>query len=87
MVMLKMKRLDGWHGYVLVGIFIKNAQCMRICFARIWYYILVRVVGIIHLQRTINGKYCIDVGIGRKTNDNRSMNKDVDDVVAWDHQP
>ena len=56
-------------------------KCMGICFACIGYYILVRVVGIIHLQWTTNGKYCIGVGIGRKTNDNRSMAKDVDDVV------
>ena len=64
-----MQELDGWHEYVLVGIFINNAQCMRICFACIWYYILVKVVGIIHLQWTTNGKYCIGVGIGGKTND------------------
>ena len=60
---------------------------MGICLACIGYYILVRVVGIIHLQWTTNGKYCIGVGIGGKTNDNRSMAKYVDDVVAWDHQP
>ena len=55
--------------------------------ACIGYYILVKIVGIIHLQWTTNGKYCIGVGIGIKTNDNRSMAKDVDDVVTWDHQP
>ena len=54
---------------------------MEICLPCIGYYILVRVVGIIHLQRTTNGKYCISVGIGRETNDNKSMAKDVDDVV------
>ena len=38
-------------------------------FVCIGYYILVRVVGVINLQWTTNGKYCIGVGIGGKTND------------------
>ena len=56
---------------------------MGICLACIGYYILVRVVGIIHLQWTNNGKYCI----GRKTNDNMSMAEYVADVDECDQPP
>ena len=60
---------------------------MRICFVCIGYYILVRVVGVIHLQWTTNGKYCIGVSIGRKTNDNMSMDEYVVDVDKGDQKP
>ena len=56
---------------------------MRICFSCIGYYILIRVVGVIHLQWTTNGKYCI----GGKTNDNMSMAEYVADVDEGDQQP
>ena len=60
---------------------------MRIFFVCIGYYILVRVVGVIHLQWTTNGKYCIGVGIGGKTNDNMSMDEYVADVDEDDQKP
>ena len=55
---------------------------MRIFFVCIGCYILVRVVGVIHLQWTTNGKYCI----GGKTNDNMSMVEYVADVYKGDQQ-
>ena len=60
---------------------------MRVFFACIGCYMLVRVVGVIHLQWTTNGKYCIGVGIGGKTNDNMSMAEYVSDVDKGDQQP
>ena len=39
------------------------------------------------LQWTTNGKYCIGVGIGRKTNDNMSMDEYVADADECDQQP
>ena len=44
-------------------------------------------MGIIHLQWTTNGKYCIGVGIGKKTNDNMSMAEYVADVDEGDQKP
>ena len=60
---------------------------MRIFFAGIGYYILVRVVGVIHLQWTTNGKYCIGDGMGGKTNNNMNMAEYVDDADEGDQQP
>ena len=48
---------------------------------------LVRFAGVIHLQWTTNGKYCIGAGIGRKTNDNMSMVEYVADVNECDQKP
>ena len=53
----------------------------------IGYYMLVSVLGIIHLSWTTNGKYCIGVGISGKTNDNMGMVEYVADTDECDQQP
>jgi len=62
-------------------------KCMGICFACIGYYTLVKVVRIIRLQWTTDGKYCIGDGMGGKTNDNMNMAEYVDDADEGDQQP
>ena len=44
---------------------------------------------VVHCKYIIptNGKYCIGVGIGRKTNDNMSMAEYVADVAEGDQKP
>ena len=89
MVMMKIQRLDGWHEYVLVIIFINNAECMRICFCMHKILHIDKSSGILHMQWTTDGNYwgliiSIGVGIGGRTNESRSMAKDADDLVACD---
>ena len=60
---------------------------MRVFFACIGCYMLVRVVGVIHLQWATNDNHCIGVDISGKTNNNMGLAEYVADADECDKQP